>query len=250
MSANALPSISTTGSSTVARVTPNAGCGPCGVVRVARCRRAGSSPLGVGGGAAGVRRPRARFDLEEVRGADAHPAGGERANSGPAMTVGIAITTPSARVMPRSAFRSSIATSGPGVRRHEAVHHGESGQRGDRDPDQRQAGAPGDQEDDRHQQDEPDLEEHRQADQRADRAIVHGSVRGAGPADDRVHDLVGAAGVGEQLAEHRAERDQRADAGRGVPKPVVKLRWRRRSAGPATPPTASEPRVRPGTGAP
>ena len=47
-------------------------------------------------------------------------------------------------------------------------------------------------------------------------AIDHGSIRGLDLLDDRVDDLVGTAGVGQQLAEHRAESDQDADALDGV----------------------------------
>ena len=47
-------------------------------------------------------------------------------------------------------------------------------------------------------------------------AIAQGRVRVLDAADDGVGDLVAAAGVGEQLAEHRAQRDQGADAGGGV----------------------------------
>ena len=55
-----------------------------------------------------------------------------------------------------------------GVRRHQAVHGGKACERGDSDRDQRQLRALGDQVDDRHQQHQADLEEHRQADDRAD----------------------------------------------------------------------------------
>ena len=55
-----------------------------------------------------------------------------------------------------------------GVRRHEAVHGREAGERRDADGDQRDLGAAGDQVDHRHQHDQADLEEHRQADDRAD----------------------------------------------------------------------------------
>ena len=44
------------------------------------------------------------------------------------------------------------------------------------------------------------------------RTIAHGMARPARLRQDRVDDLVGAAGVGEQLAEDGAERDEDADA--------------------------------------
>ena len=50
-------------------------------------------------------------------------------------------------------------------------------------------------------------------------AIAQGMRRGPDPGEDRVDDLVGAAGVGEQLAEYRAERDQHADAAERRPRP-------------------------------
>jgi hypothetical protein len=61
--------------------------------------------------------------------------------------------------------------------------------------------------------------------------------------DDGVDDLVGAAGVGEQLAEHRAEGDQRADAGCGRAEPVAEAGDRGVEGHPATAPTTSEPIV-------
>ena len=48
-------------------------------------------------------------------------------------------------------------------------------------------------------------------------AIVHGSIRRARPVHERVHDLVGAAAVEQELAEHRAETHQQADAGHRRP---------------------------------
>ena len=62
-------------------------------------------------------------------------------------------------------------------------------------------------------------------------AIAQGSVRVLDAADDGVDDLVGAAGVGEQLAEHRAERDQDADAGGGVAEALGEAGDGRRSIG-------------------
>ncbi len=87
--------------------------------------------------------------------------------------------------------------------------------------DQRQLRAAGDEVDDRHQQDEADLEEHRQADDGADAGHRPRQRPRPRRADDRVDDLVGAAGVGEQLGEHRAERDEDADARGGA----AEARW-------------------------
>ena len=42
-------------------------------------------------------------------------------------------------------------------------------------------------------------------------AIAHGTSRGPARGDQGVDDPVGAAGLGEQLAQHRAERDEQAD---------------------------------------
>ena len=145
MSAMALPSIRTTGSSTVAEGDAEAsGAG-------ASCRRSSSAVV------------------EQVRGGDVDPAGGvageQRAGDG------------DRRDGDEHAEGERDAEVGvergdgdqrAGVRRDEAVHRRQAGQRRDADLDQRQSGAAGDQEDDRHQQDEADLEEHRQPDQRAD----------------------------------------------------------------------------------
>ena len=160
------------------------------------CRR--PCPRGPRTGPAAVRRP-----SDRRAGRTADPT---------TITVGIATSTPSISVVPRSASRVSIASERTGVRRHQAVHGREAGQRRDADGDHGHLGAPGDQVDDRHQQHQADLEEHRQADERADAGHRPRQHPARGAADDRVDDLVGTAGVGEQLGEHRAERDQRADA--------------------------------------
>ena len=102
------------------------------------------------------------------------------------------------------------------VRRHQAVHRGQAGQGRDGDLHQRQTGTAGHQDDHRHQQHEADLEEHRQPDERADQRHRPGQRPDAGPADQGVDDPVGTAGVGQQLAVHRAETDQHADAAHRV----------------------------------
>ncbi len=89
MSTSALASISTTGSSTVARVAPNPG----------RFSSSSEARGGIIRSGTGTSTQRAAY-FE---------------NSGPAMiTVGIATTRPSASVTPRLAPTASIATSGPG----------------------------------------------------------------------------------------------------------------------------------------
>ena len=49
------------------------------------------------------------------------------------ITVGIATATPKARVMPRFAFSGGDGDQRAGVRRHQAVHHRQAGQRGNGD---------------------------------------------------------------------------------------------------------------------
>ena len=142
MSAIALAIISTTGSSTEARVMPNDGRLLDGLFLAGRRRCA-----------------------ERVR----RPSGRQRPNSGPeTMTVGMATSRPSISVVPRSALRVSMAISGPGCGGTSPCIAERPGQRRDADGDHRELRATGDQVDHRHQQHEADLEEHRQADQRTD----------------------------------------------------------------------------------
>jgi hypothetical protein len=84
----------------------------------------------------------------------------------------------------------------------------------------RDLGPLGDQVDHRHQQHQPDLEEHRESDQCSHEGHRPRQRAARGAAHDRVDDLVGAAGVGEQLGEDRAQRDQDPDAGGGVTEPA------------------------------
>jgi hypothetical protein len=115
------------------------------------------------------------------------------------ITVGMATRTPSASVMPRLALTASMAT----------------GQRRDADAHQGVVAALGDHQHDRDQQHDADLEEQWQTDHRGDQ---HHRPRHGAPArlgEDGVDDLIGAAGVGEQFAEDRAERDQDAHTGDG-----------------------------------
>ena len=206
MSTSALPSISTTGSSTVNSVMPKDGA----VARRRRIASASGRPVAA---------PRPSRTCRGRRRRPSVPA--SLPNSGPAtMIVGIATATPSARVRPEVGAEQVDGGQRAGVRRHEAVHRRKAGQRRDSDGDQRQLRAARHQVDDRHQQHEADLEEHRQADDRADQRHRPRQRPRRGVPDDGVDDLVGAAGVGEQLGEHRAERDQDADAGGGVAEPV------------------------------
>jgi hypothetical protein len=99
-----------------------------------------------------------------------------------------------------------------GVRRHQAVHHGQTRERRDADAHQRVVAALGDHQHDRDQQHYADLEEQRQPDHGGDQHHRPRHRPPAGPVEDGVDDLVGAAGVGEHLAEDRPEGDQHADA--------------------------------------
>ena len=142
----------------------------------------------------------------------------KRASSGPAtITVGIATRMPNSRVRPRSAESRPIAVSGPGcggtspcstesparagmptfisdtpVRRDTMITTGTSSTT----PTSKNSGRP------------------RIA---AIAAIIQGSPPGPDLADQRRDDPVGAAGVLEDLADHRAERDQDADGPGGRP---------------------------------
>lgn len=62
-------------------------------------------------------------------------------------------------------------------------------------------------------------------------------------ADDGVDDLVGAAGVGEKLGEHRAERDENSHAGRGGAETLAERLQHRSGFSPATLPTARLPKI-------
>ena len=148
MSAIALPSISTTGSRTVAIVTANDG-------------RLSWPP---------ARAPRPRRTPRGVRRLDHDPAAGDAAEQRAGDDDG---RDRDQQAEPEGDPEVGAEELDRGdrsrVRRHEAVHRREAGQRRDADGDQRDLGAPGDQVDHRHQQHQADLEEHRQADDRPDR---------------------------------------------------------------------------------
>jgi hypothetical protein len=99
-----------------------------------------------------------------------------------------------------------------GVRRHEAVQHGETGEGRDADLEQGEPGAGGHQQDDGHEQDHADLEEQRDADQRRDPGEGPGQDTFGDPVHRRRDDPVGATGVGEQPADHRAQGDEEPHA--------------------------------------
>ena len=187
MSTIALAIISATGSSTVASVLPKAG-------------RVSSALL--------------LATLEQVRGGYVDPATGEPAEQRTGDDHGR-----DGDEHAEHQRRTEVGAQGvdrderAGVGRHQAVHGREAGEGGDADGDHGHLGAPGHQVDDRHQHHEADLEEHRQPDERTDAGHRPRQRPARGAADDRVDDLVGTAGVGEQLGEHRAQRDQGADAG-------------------------------------
>ena len=119
MSAIALAIISTTGSSTVARVMPNDGRGVVGLVVLASPR------TGRGGGDVD---PAAGEPAEQRTGDDHGRDGDEHAERQRRTEVGA-----------QGVDREQRA----GVRRHEAVHGREAGQRRDADRDQRTAGRAG-----------------------------------------------------------------------------------------------------------
>ena len=130
--------------------------------------------------------------------------------------------------MPRSAPSRSIAVSGPGCGGTRPCIAERPASAGIPTVISDSWDAPGDQVDDRHQQHQADLEEHRQADDRADQRHRPRQRPRRGVSDDGVDDLVGAAGIGEQFGEHRAERDQDADARRGGAESVGERRRGRR----------------------
>lgn len=111
-----------------------------------------------------------------------------------------------------------------GVRRHQPVQHRQAGQRGNAHLHHRDAGAPGHHDDDRHEQHHPDLEEQRQPEDGRDER--HDPRQGAlvALADEPADDLVGPAGVGQQLADHRPEGDEQPDTAGRRPEAVGERR--------------------------
>jgi hypothetical protein len=101
------------------------------------------------------------------------------------------------------------------VRRHEPVQHRQPRQRRDADLHQRGAAAPGGKQHDGHEQDDAHLEEQRDPDQGCDAGHRPRQGPAGHPVDDCADDALGAAGVREQAADHRAQRDQDADAADG-----------------------------------
>ena len=100
---------------------------------------------------------------------------------------------------------------GSGVRRHQSVQHGQAGQRGNGDAHQRHLGTLRHEDNHRQQQHQSDFEEHRQADDHRHQRDGPDHLVAAGLVQQGVHHPVGAAGVRQKLAEHRAEGDQQAD---------------------------------------
>ena len=95
-----------------------------------------------------------------------------------------------------------------GVGRDQAVEDRETGQRGNADPHQGDVRPARHEDDDRDQQDHAHLEEQGQPEDGRDQRHRPRQSPGADLADDRVHDGVRPAGVGEQRADHRAQADQ------------------------------------------
>ena len=166
-------------------------------------------------------------------------------SSGPAMiTVGIAMRIPNSRVSPRSALRAEIATSGPRVRRHEPVQHRQAGQRRDADLHQRNVACAAATSRTTGTRSTTPISKNSGSPMRAaDAGHRPGQGARADAADDRVDDLVGAAGVGQQPADHRAERDEQPDARHGRAEPLPKLSGSCRAASAATSPSTAEPRI-------
>ena len=97
------------------------------------------------------------------------------------------------------------------MRRNQGVHRRQAGQGRDGDPHEGQLGPASHQQDDGDEQHQANLEEHRQANDGADEG--HRPRQGGWGClgHQRVDDFVGAAGIGEQLADDRAEGDEDAD---------------------------------------
>ena len=141
-------------------------------------------------------------------------------NSGPAtITVGIATATPSARVIPQIGVQIGDRDERPGMRRYQAVHHRQTGQRRNPDGDQRLLGSPGDQIDHGHQQGGSEVEEHRQPDDRADQR--HGPRNARGDAWQR------------RCRRFRRRRQNREKLGDIAPSAIKCPRWRRMEPDPS-----------------
>ncbi len=114
-------------------------------------------------------------------------------------------------VLPMSAPNTPMASSGPGCGGTRPWHRREAGEQRDADLDQRHAGAARDDKHQRDQQHKTDLEEQRDAHQ--ERGEHHGPLDLflAEGADQGLGDLIGTAGFGHHLAEHRTQREDDAD---------------------------------------
>ena len=105
------------------------------------------------------------------------------------------------------------------MRRNEAVRGRESGHQRQAEPQQRRARLALCGEQDRRQQHESYLEEDRQADDESGQHHRPVETPLAERAGQRFRDDHGAARLGEQLSEHRAEADHHRDRSEGVPDP-------------------------------
>ena len=101
------------------------------------------------------------------------------------------------------------------MRRHEAVKHRQPGKGRDADGHQRNVESARDEHDDWNEQDDAHLEKQRQPDQRGDGRDGPGQPSRRDAADHSVDHDVGAAAVGQQRTDHRAKRNQQADAANG-----------------------------------
>ena len=144
---------------------------------------------------------------------------------------------PKSRVRPRSACRASMATSGPGCGGTRPCSTDRPARAGMPTAQHRQPRAAGDEQHDRDEQDDADLEEQRDADQRRHPGHRPRQPARGHPVDERGDHPVGAAGLGEQAADHRAEGDQHARrCRRSRRRRSVKLVTMSLNASPATTP--------------
>ena len=108
-----------------------------------------------------------------------------------------------------------------GMRRHQAVKHGQSRQRGDADLHDRNGRPLRHEHDDRDEQHDADFEKKRQPDERGDAGDRPRQPRRGDAADDGIDEAIGGAAVGQQRPDHGTERDKEADAADGSAGPTV-----------------------------
>ena len=104
-----------------------------------------------------------------------------------------------------------------GVRRHEAVERGQTGQGGHAQQDEGLTGPPGDDHDHGDEQNDADLEEQWDADDEGDERHRPGKAGAGSAVQDGVDDLVSTTGVDEETADDRPEGDEGAHVADGGP---------------------------------